>query len=265
MSTDRSHVRFVINGNKIECDQPFLTSNYQDLLVRSTIVEGVFARDLISRPLPKDELKLSNFITNRDDFVYHEISRNLRREFASVLHDECQENIRKTKTEHYLDRQLPGYHTYRLGRPNYLTAAGEVAYFYKCRPRLLAAIRADTCYDALPVELTSRNDTLTFFVQEDGKEALVPKHYIEPLTHRLTSMAKKVPCLSKFFARYKDLFGQWFAVTPHIATAEPPGKLDLETLHKKVKFDPSTDIDLSKGGVYDSDAVDDLISWLEGN
>ena len=259
MSTDHSHVQFVIKGKKIECDQPFLTTNYQDLLVRSTIVEGVLDRDLITRELPKDELKLSNFITNRDDFIYHEISRNLRREFASVLHDECQE------TEHYLDCQLPGYHTYRLGGPNYLTAAGEVAYFYKCRPRLVAAIRADTCYDALPVGMTSSNDTLTFFVQEDGKEALVPKYYIEPLTHRLTSVAKKVPCLSKFFARYKDIFGQWFAVTPHIATTEPPGKLDLETLHKKVRFDPSTDINLSKGGVYYPDAVDDLISWLEGN
>ena len=106
---------------------------------------------------------------------------------------------------------------------------------------------------------------MTFYVQEDGKEALVPKHYIEPLTHRLTSVAKKVPCLSKFFARYKDVFGQWFAITPHIATTEPPGKLDLKTLHKTVRFDPSTDIDLSKGGVYDPDAIDDLITWLEGN
>ena len=123
---------------------------------------------------------MSNFITNRDDFIYHEISRSLRREFASVLHDECQENIRKTKTEHNLDRQLPGFHTYRLGGPNYLTAAGEVAYFHKCRPRLVAAIRADTCYDALPVEITKKNDTMTFYVQEDGKEALVPKlSYIE--------------------------------------------------------------------------------------
>ena len=101
--------------------------------------------------------------------------------------------------------------------------------------------------------------------KQDGKEALAPKYYIEPLTRGLTYVAKKVPCLSKFFARYKDIFGQWFAVTPHIATTEPPGKLDLETLHKKVRFDPSTDINLSKGGVYDPDAVDDLISWLEGN
>ena len=83
--------------------------------------------------------------------------------------------------------------------------------------------------------------------------------------HRLTSVARKVPCLSKFFARYKDIFGQWFAVTPHIATTVPPGTLDLETIHKKVRFDTSSDIDLSRGGYYDPDAVDALISWLKGN
>ena len=92
----------------------------------------------------------------------------------------------------------------------------------------------------------------------------MPKYYIEPLTHRLTSVSKKVPCLSKFFARYKDIFGQWFSVTPHIATTEPSGKLDLKTIQKKVRFDTFSDMDLSRGGVYDPDAVDDLISWLEG-
>ena len=134
-----------------------------------------------------------------------------------------------------------------------------------CRPRLVAAIRADTCYNALPFEIAKENDTLTFYVQADGQSAIVPKFYIEPLTHRLTSVAKKVPYLSKFFARYQDIFGQWFAVTPNIATTEPPGKLDLETLRKKVSFDTSSDVDLSRGGVYDPDAVDDLITWLEGN
>ena len=89
MSTDNSHVRLVIKGNREECSQSFLTTNYTDFLIRNTIVEWVPDRDLITRELPKDELKLSNFITNRDDFIYHEISRNLRREFASVLHDEC--------------------------------------------------------------------------------------------------------------------------------------------------------------------------------
>ena len=115
MSTDQSHMRFVIKGKKLECDQPFLTTNYPDLLIRKMIINGVLDHDLITRPLPKDELKLSSFITNRDDYIYHEISRTLKREFSSVLRDECKDNLRKTKTEHILDRQLPGLHTYRLG------------------------------------------------------------------------------------------------------------------------------------------------------
>ena len=265
MSTDQSHVRFVIKGTREECDQIFLTTNYPDLMIRDTIVQGVPDRDLITRPLPKDELKLSNFITNRDDYVYHLITRNLRREFASVLHDECKENLRKTKTEHYLDRQMPGYHTYRLGGANYLTAAGEVAYFYKCRPKLVAAIRAESCYDALPIEIAQDNYTLTAFIQEDGEQVVAPRYYLEPLTHRITTVAKKVPCLSKFFARYKDIFGQWFAVTPQLPITEPPGTLDLETIRKKIRFDIPSQVDLSRGGVYEPEAVDDLISWLEGN
>ena len=41
--------------------------------------------------------------------------------------------------------------------------------------------------------------------------------------------------------------------------------LDLETIQKKVRFDTSSKIDLSRGGIYDPDAVDHLISWREGN
>ena len=111
MSTDNSHVGFVIKGTKTECGQEFLVTNYPDLLIRDTIVEGAPAGNLITCELPKDELKLSNFITNRDYFIYHEISRNLRCKFASVLHDECQENLRKTKSEHFLDPEMPNFHT----------------------------------------------------------------------------------------------------------------------------------------------------------
>ena len=163
MLTDNSHIRFVLKGTKAECCQELFVTNYPDLLIKDTIVEGASDRILISRELPKDELKLSNFISNGDDFIYHEKSRNLRREFASVLHDECKENLRKTKSEHFLDREMPNFHTYFLGGSNYLTTAGEVAYFYKCRPRLVAAIQAQTCYNALPVEIAQSNYTLTSY------------------------------------------------------------------------------------------------------
>ena len=111
----------------------------------------------------------------------------------------------------------------------------------------------------------TNNYTLTSYTQEDGEEVVAPRYYIKPLTHQITSVAKKVPCLSQFFARYKDIFGQWFVVTMQISITEPPGTLDLGSPQKKVKFDPANDIDLSRGGVYDPDAIDDLITWLEGN
>ena len=207
-----------------------------DQLLRSLnqVINGAPDRGHITSELPKDELKLSNFITNRDDSIYHEISRNLHHEFASVLHDECKESFRKTKSEHFLDRQMPNFHTYQLGGSTYLTAAGEVAYFYKCRPWLVAAIWAQTCHDALPVEVAQNNYTLTSFKQEDGEQVIAPRYYIEPLTHRITSVAKKVPCLSQFFARYKDIFGRWFAVTPQISITDPQGPLILSLCKRRL-------------------------------
>ena len=165
------------------------------------------------------------------------------------------------KYDHYLDREMPNLHTYRLGASNYLTASGEVAYFYKCQPWLVSAIQAQTCYDALLVEMARNNYTLTSYHQEDGEEVIAPRCYIEPLAHRITSVAKMVSCLSQFFARYKDIFGQWFAAIPQLSIKEP----HLDSLQKKVEFAHANDIDLSRGWAYNPDAVGNLKSWLEGN
>ena len=121
-----------LKGKKDECDQNFSHNQLSRRHDPGNLCSMVLLdRNLVKRPLPKDELQLSNFINNRDDFVFHAINRKMKREFFSVLRDDCQENLRKTKTEHFLELQLPGLHTYRLGGSNYLTAAGEVAYFYE--------------------------------------------------------------------------------------------------------------------------------------
>ena len=49
------------------------------------------------------------------------------------------------------------------------------------------------CYNTLPVEIAQSNYTLTSYTQEDGEEVIAPRYYIEPLTHRITSVAKKAP------------------------------------------------------------------------
>ena len=49
MSTDQSHVHFIIKGERVECDQSFYTTNYQDLIVRPTMINGVIDKDLVTR------------------------------------------------------------------------------------------------------------------------------------------------------------------------------------------------------------------------
>ena len=77
----------------------YLVTNYPDILIRDMIVDGAPDHNLILRELPKDELKLSNFITNWDDFIYHEISRNHRnmnsKEGATLLTMQWPKNSQK--------------------------------------------------------------------------------------------------------------------------------------------------------------------------
>ena len=49
MSTDSSHVRFVVKGTRTECGQEFLTTNYPDLIIRDTVINGAPDRGLNTR------------------------------------------------------------------------------------------------------------------------------------------------------------------------------------------------------------------------
>ena len=271
MSTDQNHVRFAILGKTTECDATYYTTSYPDILVRKITNRKLGSKRIshasneVIRPIPKDEIKISNFITNRDDFIVHYIDKQLTKEFATVLYESCKESLKSLKTEHFLDRNMPGYHTYRLGGANYLTTSGEVVYYYKCKPTLVSAIAADSCYDALPIQISNKTDILNY-QQENGEEAVVPKYFLEPLTHRITLVAKMQPCISKFFARYKDIFNRWFAVTPKLDLTEAPENLDLSKLQQAKNYEFSmSKLDLSQGGIYDPADVDNLILWLENN
>ena len=270
MSTDNSNVRFVLYGRTIACGQTYYTTNYPEILVReaSSSAEAdipVAIKGIVSRPVPADEVQLSKFIVNRDDFLIHYIDKQIMKEFATVLRDDCLNNLNKLKTEHFLDRKFPGYHTYRLGGSNYLTAAGEVVYFYQCKPVLVSAVQAEKCYDVLPISIMKR-EKLREYIQANGEKESVPKFFLEPLTHRITTVAKEIPCISKFFSRYRDIFSRWFAVTPQLEIVNPPSTIDMSELQNEERRITSlVDIDLSKGGLYDPASIDELVSWLENN
>lgn len=263
VSTDKSLLRFVLKGNMEYCKRHVTRTNYDNIvLYEANNPDGSRKRDLFKRELPPGSVSLSLFVVNRDDVLYHKLLQQVREEYSAVVADDCRAELEKTKLNHFLEREIPGYRSYRLGGSNYVTAAGEVIYTFKCKPTLVQALESDFCYDALPIRMVKETDHVKF-TKVDGTENEAPKHFLEPLTHRITSTAAKVPCVAKFFARYKDYFGRWFVITPRLKTVDAPDKLSVELLHRQANFSAFEETDFSQGGLYSTDEIDSLQNYLE--
>ena len=261
MSTDQSLLRFILKGQTEVCGLTVKRTNY-DKLFELYNEDGTKKKNAITRKIKPNEISMSLFITNHDDVLYHRLKSQVRDEFQAVLRDDCQRNLDSTKLTHYVERELPGFRSYRLGGANYLTKAGEVAYSYKCKPKLILAMEVSNCYSALPVELAGEK-SLEKFDKIDGTTVEAPKYFMEPLTHRITQTATQMPCIPRFFSRYVDLFGRWFAVTPTFEQVPNPRTLNVDVLNKRVNFSFTSDDDFSKGGMYTNEEVDSLQRYLE--
>ena len=165
---------------------------------------------------------------------------------------------------------MPEFHTYRLGGDNFLTAAGEVVYTYKCPPVLVRAVETPHCYDALPVQVgdpvRNRVSIQPFIDQPKPVTVNEPTWFIEPLTHMLTKTATRRPCVKEFFGRYQDLFGRWIAITPRIVPTRTPKELDLSIIYKPYNFsiyrDDDPDFSSAEAGIYNFEDVDSLQDFL---
>ena len=268
MSTDGSLLRFVIQAKTKVCDLDMIQTNYEELLITPIRnPDGSRKRNLIQRSLGEDprNIQLTYYISNRDDTLYHTVTSRLREEFKSVLQDSCQRNLEKARLTHFIERRMPSFHTYRLGGANFLTTAGEVVYSYKCRPTLVEALQLDKCYDALPVmPLHSEDLDLHIFPRIPPNEKT--QYFIEPITHRITKTATEIPCIDSFFARYVDLFENWFAVTPTFQPTQAPPQLDLPEINKPINFSKiGNEPDFSSGeaGIYYDTDITSLQHYLE--
>ena len=257
-STDNSLVRFVIKDSFEICQQRVMRTNYKEIVIADTRnSDGSPKHGLVTRPLPDDKISLSIFITNRDDTLYHKARERIRKEFSSIIRDDCRANLDKTKTQHFLERKMPDFRSYRLGGSNYATTAGEITYFYKCKPRLTVAVETATCFDALPVEIVP--DPMERVSEPSSPN---PTLFIEPVTHRISQTAQEIPCIPRFFSRYKDLFGRWFALTPKYERTDPPKVLNVQMINRAVNISDD-EPDFSQGGVYNSEDIDSLQRYLE--
>ena len=265
MSTDGSKYRFVLGPNLSKCGRSVITTEYSDLFLYDTRDhEGTVRPDLFTDKLRPGDVNLRNYIANRDDFLYHLLKDQLRKEFVTVWAHNCQRQLKDTRLAHYVTRKFNGFHTYSYGGNSFLTTAGEVVYTYLCQPRLTQALETAFCYDALPVAVIKNGDgdrqQGIDVLQTPAGAVTVPEYFLEPLTHRLTKVATVIPCTAGFQSRYRDVLGRWFAVTPRIIAVEPPAEIRISEVQQPNR---TTDYSFASGGIYSDEEVEGLQDYLE--
>ena len=73
------------------------------------------------------------------------------------------------------------------------------------------------------------------------------KLYMEPLTHRLSMIGIPGTCANIFAAKYQNIMGNWFTITPDLRPVLPPQaayNIEHHAFMWKDKVDPS------QGGIY---------------
>ena len=259
MSTDGSLQRFILRGQTEKCGRSVFRTNYPEIFLYEMTSDANIKTNPFQTKLDHSERKLALFVTNRDDYLYHRLKNQLREEFSDVWRHDCQRRFEDTKTTHYMSREMPGFHTYRIGGNTFLTTAGEVVYTYKCKPVLLQALQTKRCYDALPVRVLDDEH----LYEEAPSDDTPPESFLEPLTHRLTQISAALPCRPGFHARYQDIFGRWFSVSPTLLEAGEPGDITIVEKLQNSSLHITPDEDFSQNGIYSNKELDELQAYLE--
>ena len=242
MSTDGSLTRLIMKSKIAMCKQVVVTTNYDNLFLYEI---GSDMHNPFSRQLNPESVSITTYVNHRDDFLYNHIIDQISSEMGSVLTDNCRRNEASRRADFFLKHEHPGLANFHVGGDTFATSAGEVIYYYRCQPLEAIPVSLATCYDSLPVRFDAKA------IKESTLD-LSGIFFVEPLTHRLSTVAVEIPCSEEFPPKYQLIDHTWIKASPGIHTApEPDSPPDF--LAKKVEFDRS--IDWSKGGPYLQEAM----------
>ena len=206
MSTDQSLVRLIQRRTVSMCGRIVIATNY-DRLFLYPVERG----KLFERRIRPDEVSVSTFAANRDEYLYFHLASLVASEFRKVLQNDCAQAQSHSRLAFWLQHQQPGMTTLFLGNSTFGTSSGEALYIYACRPTVVRAIVSKECFRGLPVmERTIR----------EGKEPTVA--FMEPLTHRLSRVGIPMPCSTHFIPKYKNKKGTWTAAGERLEETSPP-------------------------------------------
>lgn len=268
ISKDGSLIRVVIGETVERCGLPVQKTNYEKIFITSDLQADVF-----HQPLHPSERSPTMYANLQDSYMFGELTQYIREEFANVAFSECRrqtaeggQELAAIAAEHRaaLDGETAG-----LGGGVFVSAAGEAWYRYQCRRVVVLGEDLDRCYSSLPVRLPEEDEKRYLKVRgqlaktiQEGQQVQqeTPTHiqfFIEPKTHRLTTIGIPLPCTAPFPALYQSLSGQWWQVNPILVKTTAPEMLESDLNHTTNPLGPP-DLDFEQGGLYTAEDVREM-------
>lgn len=269
ISNDESMIRVIKRDPIARCGSVVHPTNYEQLFLTTAYNYPPF-----KRKLPLQEMSIITYATQQDKFLYGTLSDYIESEYKNIIEAHCKQNREDASLQYARMASEQGSSqdgdTVGLGEGWFATAAGEAWHKYRCRPITVVARESKECYSSLPVSLSlvdlqRYRLARTMKITQDGVEqttstpsAQAQDFFVEPYTHRLTTMGGDITCLDTFPALYKTLTGKWIQATPEIRLTATPLILGGTDEYAKIKKNGPPDFSEVDGGIYPAAMVEQL-------
>ncbi len=286
VSNDGSMVRLEKKVAQPRCGGLVYRTDFDHLFLTYEIGHPSF-----SRPLHESEVSVATYSAASNSFIYADIYNAIAVSSVAIRHQECQRDLAKRGAEYARKAAEQGAvidgQTAFLGGRHFVSAIGEAWASYYCRPIKVHARKTDSCYDALPVTLTphdrhrfllarregstaARKDPRSHPPQEgtpggtnrhpdydqDQQETEVgTEFFIEPHSHRLTTVAHKRSCTYPLFPLYVNALGRWVSMDGGDFRAAAQPFVMEEMSWKPEPYITPQDYDFQDAGVYDGNTI----------
>ena len=236
------------------------------------------------RPLDPSEVSMATYVNQQDSFLYHKLVNEVQDRLSRQREMDCQKEEEK-KADEYARRAAEQHaivdgETVHLGAGQFVTAAGEVWYHYRCRPRMVRARAVEGCYSALPVamgteeyqqyrkerELRGAGETPDASSELSGAEHIyvAPSNefFLEPRTHRLLSVALPTACAHPFVPQYENHVGRWIAYDEN-NLYEAPSPAPLDRVKWDLEDNAKEKLNFETGGIYTAATLRQLAKYMQ--
>ena len=277
MSTDGSMIRLKKGGPQSQCGGIVHETDYSRLFLAEQ-GPGTIKVAEFERPIHPSMMSLVTYTNQQDSFLFHQLLKEMNSRFKTARAERCQEATNR-KTGEYARRAAEQHaiqdgETVHLGGGQFVTAAGEAWYHYRCRRRVVKVRETDGCYASLPVQMGSADfgHYLRERSQIKGKRKEAPatnsptsnhsnadsvfttltnQFFLEPRTHRLVAVAVPSVCATPFAPLYQNHRGEWLAYEgKHMFLTSRPAVIENIKWNWEEPPPESPAYDFEQGGIY---------------